>query len=363
MTQATDRRREAVPSRHEREGESAEAHPKLKRCFVMSEFGKSEETRRERSQTAGWNSTSRLSAMLKSAGRRFLPFGVALAFAGIIAAPAGAATKADCEERYFYGTSGYESCITQVTEGEAIVAREAAEHAPLVSLSVHNVTQGYHETYEIPGVTRVVIEPTPAPYSVLTYTDTANEHSVWRLLGGVTESVCPHNDKVQAKIGGQSCPTSLEYIEPSLNPPLDDPPGLQEGEPVTGAEVVIFWSCQRRIGQTIGYTVTAQRGEGAPLTYVGHYKNNVTHRWCHAAKRKEERKRRFEKAQARKKREAHERYVRETHEREIAAHRAEEERYERTCRAIGGVPVVVQNREGSWEIVCRSHAGGLLEVP
>jgi hypothetical protein len=30
---------------------------------------------------------------------------------------------------------------------------------------------------------------------------------------------------------------------------------------------------------------------------------------------------------------------------------------------IGGISVTLQNREGRWVIVCRSHGGGILEVP
>jgi hypothetical protein len=246
---------------------------------------------------------------------------------------------------------------------EESAQREAEEQAPLTSLKVTNVTQGYHESYEIPGVTRIVIEPVPAPFAILTYTDSALEHAVWRLLPTAGEAVCPHNESVQAHIGGESCPTSLEYIEPSLNPPIDNPPGLQQGEPVKGAEVVNFWSCTKRIGQTITYTVTGQRGAGLPMTYTGRYKNAVTHKWCRAAKQKEERRRGRERAQARKRKEENERHERERHEREIAAHRVEEERFERNCRAIGGFPVTLQNREGQWVIVCRSGGGGVIEVP
>jgi hypothetical protein len=283
---------------------------------------------------------------------------------GTCPAPTGAAGEKWQEEHPFQGLDGYAHFCEQEEAREAQEhAKQAEEQAPIASLSVRSITQGYHESYEIPGVTRIVIEPSPASYAILTYTDSAHEHAVWRLLPGVTKAVCQHNEQVQGKLYGETCPTSLEYIQPSLNPPLDDPPSLEAGEPVKGAEVVIFWSCTKRIGQTISYTVTAQRGIGLPTTYTGRYKNAVTHKWCRVAKRKEERQRRHERARARKKREEHQRHEREKHEREIAAHRAEEERFERTCRAIGGIPVTVQSREGSWVIVCRSKTGGLLEVP
>lgn len=250
-----------------------------------------------------------------------------------------------------------------VASAEEPQAREAAEQAPLASLNVHTVTQEPHGTYEIPGVTRVVIEPSPAPYAVVTYSDTAHEHDVWRLLPGVTEAVCHHNEQVQGKLYGETCPTATEYIKPSINPPLDHPPLLEEGEAVTGGEVAIIWSCTSRFNEVVTFTVTATRGNNAPLTYTGHYKNAVTRKWCRAAKRKEERRVKHERAQARKRHEEHVRHEREVHEREIAAQRAEEERFENTCRAIGGTPIVVQNREGQWVIVCRSPQGGILEVP
>jgi len=247
-------------------------------------------------------------------------------------------------------------------------AQEAEQKAPVTSLSVKSRTESYHRLYSYPGETLITIKTTPATETILTYTDTAHEHAVWRLLPSTREDVCRHNKRVQDAIdyGPVTCPAAVEYIEPTLNPPMSDAAdegGEEEGASASSSAIGVVWSCHRHIGTTFSYTVTAQRAEGPPLTYAGRYKNAVTHKWCHYARLKEEREIQQLKRAIQRKREAHERQVRERREKEIAAHRAEEERYERTCRTIGGIPVVIQNREGIWELVCRSGSGGLLEVP
>ena len=118
-------------------------------------------------------------------------------------------------------------------------------------------------------------------------------------------------------------------------------------QPANGRrQVNISWSC-RQPGLTYHYAIKARGDSGGSLARSGKFESNVTAEWCRDARVRE-----IAAEHAKK-------------ERKRRQEREPIERYERQCRAIGGIPVKI---ESTFPVVggyhrCRSQTGGLIPVP
>jgi len=214
-------------------------------------------------------------------------------------------------------------CAAERKEAAEESSKKTEEQAPATLLNV-TVRSHHGSFYGDPGHTDITV--TTSPYARVTVT-VGTGHVRWRQMPNGT-IVTPDEERVATP--------DYEGTEPG--------PGF----------VAVSWRCRDR-GQTVHFSVQAQGGSGPPLMRTGHFKIPLTARWCAAAKHKEQTEIARHHVEERKKAAEHARREREKYQHEV-------ERYETTCRAIGGIPVEIHTSEGN-RIVCHSKTGGVITVP
>jgi hypothetical protein len=266
-----------------------------------------------------------------------------------------------------------------VQPGVANGSQPEEEQMPATILTVRTEPERVDPTYDEPGETAVVIDT--SPYASVRFWNTGSPYGnrgVWQLLpevpagceGGEGES-CGLNVLEGEGSSDRPWPWADEAKGQPVEPSWSQTRLEEEGKPreiPRGATMIVPWSCRgQHVGRTITFYISEQGGSGAPLEYVGHFKEGISRKWCSAAKRKREHQEHVARTRARARAKHREieriRREREERERQQAEERFEEHRFESNCRAVGGIPVTVLNSEHRWVIVCRSKAGGTIPVP